>query len=62
MQDTVFDPAALVAAAAPLLGLPLTPAEQARIAAEFALVAAIARPALARTLPATEQPAPVFCP
>jgi hypothetical protein len=61
MQDK-FDPAAYVAAVAPLLGLTLTPEEQARIAAEFALVAAVARPALARALPATEQPAPVFCP
>jgi hypothetical protein len=60
MQDPeTFDPAAYVAAAAPLVGLTLTPAEQARIAAEFALFLAIARPALARALPPTE-PAAVF--
>jgi len=57
-QDS-FDPATYVAAAAPLVGLALTPAEQARIAAEFALFLSIARPALARALPPTE-PAPMF--
>ena len=54
-----FDPAAYVAAAAPLVGLALTPEEQARIAAEFALILAIARPVLSRDLSPT-QPAPVF--
>jgi len=36
-QDS-FDPAAYVAAAAPLVGLALTPAEQARIAAELRII------------------------
>lgn len=57
-----FDPAAYVAAAAPLVGLTLDPARQARVAAAFALVATIAAPALAVPLEPAMEPAPVFRP
>ena len=57
-----FDPAAHVAAAAPLVGLALDAARQARVAAAFALVASIAAPALAVPLELAMEPAPVFRP
>ncbi|MDN3566871.1 DUF4089 domain-containing protein [Paeniroseomonas aquatica] len=57
-----IDPAAHVAAAAPLVGLTLDAARQARVAAAFALVAQIAAPALAVPLAPADEPAPVFRP
>ena len=57
-----FDPAAHVAAAAPLAGLTLDPVRQARVATAFALVATIAAPALAVPLEPAMELAPVFRP
>jgi hypothetical protein len=56
------DPAAYVAAVAPTLGFSFTPEQQAQVAAALVLVASIAAPALARTLPPDTEPAPVFAP
>jgi len=56
------DPAAHVAAAAPMVGLVLDAGRQARVAAALALVMRIAAPALAVPLPETAEPAPVYRP
>lgn len=56
------DFAAYVAATAPLVGLTLDPAAQARIAAAMALIRTIAAPALAYDLPPGTEPAPIFRP
>jgi hypothetical protein len=57
-----FDPAAHVAAAAPLVGLRLDAERQARVAAALALVARIAAPALAVPVTESDEPAPVYRP
>jgi Protein of unknown function (DUF4089) len=57
-----FDPAAHVAAAAPLVGLRLDAERQARAAAALALVARIAAPALAVPVTESDEPAPVYRP
>jgi len=57
-----FDPAAHVAAAAPLVGLRLDAEWQARVAAALALVARIAAPVLAEPVTESDEPAPVFPP
>jgi hypothetical protein len=57
-----FDPAAHVAAAAPMVGLVLDAERQARVAAALALVVRIAAPALAVTVTETDEPAPVYRP
>ncbi len=62
IDPETFDPAAYVAAAAPAIGLSLTPERAAEIAAAFALVVRIATPALCLALPAHIEPAPVFAP
>ena len=54
--------AAHVAAAAPLVGLALDAARQARVAAAFVLVTRIAAPALAVPLEPGMEPAPGFRP
>ena len=56
------DPLAYVTAAAPLVGLHLSPARLAEVAAAFALVQRFAAPALEYDLPAEAEPAPVFRP
>jgi hypothetical protein len=55
-----FDPLAYVAAAAPAMGIHLTQARQAEVAAAFALVMRIAAPALALSIDGADEPAPVF--
>ena len=57
-----FDPAAHVAAAAPLVGLRLDAARQAQVAAALAMVVRTAAPALAIPLDPADEPAPVFRP
>ncbi len=57
-----FNPAAHVAAAAPLVGLRLSPQRQAQVAEALALVARLAAPALAVPLAPEDEPAPVFRP
>ena len=57
-----FDAVAYVTAAAPLMGLALTPDRVEQVAAAFALVLRIGAPALAFTLPPEAEPAPVFTP
>jgi hypothetical protein len=57
-----FDPAAYVAAAAPLVGLALDADRQARVAAALALVVRVAAPALAIPVTPADEPAPVFRP
>jgi hypothetical protein len=57
-----FDPAAYVAATAPVMGLVLDAERTASIAAALALVARIGAPALACAVPAETEPAPVFTP
>jgi len=49
-----------VRAAAPLVGLTLSPERLASVAEAFALVIRMAQPALEVELPADTQPAPVF--
>ncbi len=62
MLDPEFDPAAHVAAAAPMVGLHLDAARQGRVAAALALVVHTAAPALVVTLAPGDEPAPVFRP
>jgi hypothetical protein len=62
MLDPDFDPAAHVAAAAPMVGLKLDAARQAKVAAALALVVRTAAPALALALAPSDEPAPVFRP
>jgi hypothetical protein len=62
MLDPEFDPAAHVAAAAPMVGLKLDAARQAKVAAALALVVRTAAPALAVALAPSDEPAPVFRP
>jgi hypothetical protein len=57
-----FDPAAHVAAAAPMVGLRLDAERQAKVAAALALVVRVAAPALAVELTERDEPAPVFRP
>jgi hypothetical protein len=57
-----FDAVAYVTAAAPLIGLALTPERIEQVAAAFALVVRIGAPALAYTLPPEAEPAPAFTP
>lgn len=57
-----FDPAAHVASAAPMVGLSLDAARQARVAAALALVIRTAAPALAVPLEPEDEPAPVYRP
>jgi hypothetical protein len=56
------DFAAYVAATAPLVGLTLDAAAQARIAAAMGLIRTIAAPALGHDLPPGTEPAPIFRP
>jgi hypothetical protein len=62
MIDDDFEAAAYVAAAAPSIGLKLPPQRMAEIAAAFALVVRMARPALECELPENVQAAPIFMP
>jgi hypothetical protein len=57
-----FDPAAHVAAAAPLVGLTLDAERQAKVAAALALIVRVAAPALAVPVAETDEPAPVYRP
>jgi hypothetical protein len=57
-----FDAKAYVAAAAPSVGLVLAPDRIEQVAAAFALVVRMAAPALAYSMPADVEPAPVFAP
>jgi 1-carboxybiuret hydrolase subunit AtzG-like protein len=57
-----FDARAYVAAAAPLVGLALTPERIEQVAAALALIVRIGAPALAVNVPAEVEPAPVFTP
>jgi len=57
-----FDPAAYVAAAAPAVGLRLSPERARAVSEALALVARVAAPALTRAVPPQAEPAPVFTP
>jgi len=57
-----FDPAAYVAAVAPMVGLALSPDRQARVAEALALVVKVAGPALAFPVPESAEPAARFRP
>jgi len=62
MDPDRFDPAAHVAAAAPMVGLELDAERQARVAAALALVVRIAAPVFAVAVTETDEPAPVYRP
>ena len=61
LNPETFDPAAHVAAA-PAVGLALSPERQARVAAALALVVKVAAPALAYPVPESAEPAAKFRP
>jgi hypothetical protein len=63
MIDTErFDPSAYVAAVAPAMGFRFSPERAQAVADALALVVRVAQPALACTVPAEIEPAPVFRP
>jgi hypothetical protein len=55
-----FDPLAYVTAAAPTVGLQLSPERLATLAEAFALVVRVGAPALNMDVPDDAEPAPVF--
>lgn len=60
MNDDSFDPAALTAAIAPLLGLQVTPAQRPGVLLHLANTRRIATPMLRFELPERTENAPVF--
>ncbi len=62
IDPAAFDPAAYVAAAAPAVGLKLSPERQARVAEALALVVKVGAAALTRPVPESAEPAAMFRP